>query len=194
MVMLLSRQVLEATLENIMNDNDKPAGLSLAKDWSKLLNDLVPPKVVEVEDVTGATHRLRASLPAAVETRVVRKLEELSKLADFGGALQTVKDASDSSTQEAAAAGIDQLLHMLGNDELLDVATECFTAAHPMAVRKAIENARADEEMAQYLPEGEPSAKDVFSLADLAAGIVPFALLAGRKIGRTIQAFLPENQ
>jgi len=176
-----------------MNDDKPPAGFALAADWSKLLNELIPPKVIEVEDITGTVHLLRASLPASVEVKVVRKLEELSKAADLNGALQAVSDASENSAREATAVGIDQLLALLGNDELLAVASECFEAAHPLAVRKAIENARADKVSAEHLPE-EPTAKDVFGMADLVSGIVPFALLAGRKIGRTIQAFLPESQ
>ena len=180
-----------------MSDKTPAAGVDLARDWSTLLQDLIPPKTVEVQDLTGAIHKLRASLPASVETRVVRKLEEISKIANVGDSLQDLaKKGKELGTNDAMAAGIDKILSMLGSDELIGVVAECFEAAHPGAVKRALANVQADETCADYLPTppAVPTAMDLFSTADLVSGIVPFALLAGRRIGQTINSFLPESQ
>lgn len=165
---------------------------ALAREWAELMGTLIPPTVVEVEDIAGQKHRLRANLPAAIETRILRRLQGLT-YPDLSGAADRIQSGqAKKDVRETIAGLIDGVAGMLGDEGMLEVISECFTLAHPKAVRTAIEAARGDEDTAQYLPEGRaPRASDVFSTADLVAGIVPFGMRAAARIGSTAASLLP---
>lgn len=164
----------------------------IAREWAKLLDDLVPPSSIEVEDITGAKHALRANLPAAAEVRIIRRLEgiKLPDLSEIGDRIS--KGQRGGVTQDTIAGMVDGIARVAGDEAVLNVVADCFTMAHPRAVADATENAQADEDAAQYLPaKGKPSAVDLFSLADLVAGVVPFGLRAANRIGSTAASLLP---
>lgn len=161
----------------------------LAEQWTSMLETLVPPENVEVEDVLGNVYRLRSSLPAAVETRIIRRLRGV-RLPPLDGVAGKIRDA-DGDVQEVLGSVVDAIADLAGDEEILRVLSDAFTTAHPKAVRLARERAEADEDFADYLPEGRKAeASDMFSLASMIAGIVPFAILAVRQIGSTATSLL----
>lgn len=171
-------------------DTKQSAGpMQVAREWAALLDTLVPPETVEVTDITGAKHRLRANLPAAVETKIMRRLEGV-KLPDMSG---LGSDLAKGSTDPQAAIGatVDALVKVLGDQAILEVVSDCFAMAHPRALATAEANVRADADASAYLPDGPVSASDLFSLADIVSGIIPFAMRAARRIGTTAASLLP---
>lgn len=162
---------------------------ALAEQWRSMIETLVPPENVEVQDVLGNVYRLRSSLPASVETRVLRRLEGV-RLPDLGGAMGKIGEAGND-VEGVLGGAIDGLAKLAGDEAILAVLSDTFALAHPKAVRLAIERARADEDFVDYLPEGrDPTAADVFSVAALISGIVPFAILAVRQITNTASDLL----
>lgn len=173
----------------------KQNAAELAQEWADLLNTLVPPRTVEVEDITGKVHKLRGSLPAAVEVRVISLLKDVS-LPDLGDIPKRISDASKTKdTAESMSSIIDGIAAIAGDESMLSLISECFTMAHPKAVRLAAEAVKADEDLAEYMPvDREPEAMDLFSVSQLVAGIVPFAMRAVSQIGNTVASLLPPKK
>lgn len=161
-----------------------------AHEYLALLNTLIPPESVEVQDITGATHRLRANLPAAVERRILSSLEAL-RLPNMDDLLPSLQAGG---TADKLGATINAIARMASDDSVLDVISRCFEIAHPKAMREAEANARADESAADYLPDAGPvRAFHLFSTIDLVSGIVPFGLRASSRTGKVAASLLPST-
>lgn len=165
------------------------SALALASEWSELLETLVPPDSVEVEDITGAKHRLRASLPAAVEMRIIRCLQQ-AKLPDLMPVADRMLQAQ-GDTQETLAGVLDGIATLLGDEGILQAVAESFAMAHPRAMREATENVLSDPDTRDYVSGSSPSASELFSTTDLLSGLVPFVLRAVSRIGATAATLLP---
>ena len=181
-----------------MQNDDGPTGLdggqnnvdvmAVAQQWADLIDVLVPPQTVEVEDITGTVHSLRANLPAAVEVRILRKLRVMgSAMPD----LAALADPEGDITGQATTV-VDAVIALCSDEAVLSCVAECFGMAHPRAVREAVVNVAADENLAEYMPAtGTPGPADLFSAVDLVSGIVPFGLRAVSKTGKLAANLLP---
>lgn len=159
-----------------------------AREYAELIATLIPPESVVVEDIAGTEHRLRARLPAAVETRILQSLEalRLPNMEDLLPALQ------EGGSVDKVSAVIHAVSRLAGDATVLDTLSRCFELAHPRAMREAEASVRADEYAAEYLPaDGVIRAHHLFSVTDIVSGIVPFGLRASSRTGRMAADLLP---
>lgn len=171
---------------------DKPVNpQALAREWADLLDTLVPPDRTVVEDITGQEHNLRANLPAAVEMRVLRVLQDI-RLPDDSNLGEKIR-AARGQTSEVLGGVVNSVIRMASDEGVLSTLGEAFALAHPGAVRRAREAASVSEDLEDYAPDGEWRVIDLFSTADIVAGIVPFGLRAVSRIGGTVTSLLPSK-
>lgn len=163
--------------------------LDTAREWADLIETLVPPDSVEVQDISGATHRLRANISAANETKIMRLLKGVS-LPDFG-ASATDMTAGAQDVRRALGGAFDVGISLFCDDAIRTAMSECFALANKKAMREAEENVRADEDLCEELPDGRVMAFHLFSTADILSGVVPFGLRAGVRIATTAVSLLP---
>jgi len=163
--------------------------------WKDLLETLVPPKDSDIEDVMGNVYRVRSNLPAAVEREVVEVLRGIGDVVQEGGEGLSVMIDDASTSEGKVAALIDALIRLCADERVLVILSDAFKVAHPRAAREAVERGRQDADVLQYLDEGaEVRPCDVFSAADLVEGVVPFAVRAVAKAGRTLGRLLPSTK
>jgi len=144
-------------------------------EWKDLLLTLVPEKNVKVTDITGATHMLRCHVPATVETDLSRMLDMLLDAPDFGGHFDRVMNADNNGDRLLSI--MKAITSTAQNHEVLQILSDAFAMAHPRATKAALANLMADEEMREWIPEGEtPQPKHAFSRMELVGGLFPFAL------------------
>lgn len=142
--------------------------------WKAFLETLSPTKTVPVEDITGARHICRPTLPAR---REIQMMDKLSEVFDLVRADEKVREAF-AAYQAATEKGMGELMRlfrvMLKNPDAVRILAEAFSIAYPSVYAAALVNVRADAELAVDLP-AEPNALDLFSASELLGGLLPFA-------------------
>lgn len=142
--------------------------------WKEFLETLSPTKAVFVEDITGAKHTCRPTLPAR---REIEMMDKLSEVFDLVRADEKVRAAFEVY-QAAATKGMGELMKLfrvlLKNPDATRILAEAFSVAYPSAYAAALANVRADVDLAADLPK-EPNALDLFSASELLGGLLPFA-------------------
>lgn len=159
----------------------------------KLFAQLVPPDhTVKVEDVTGQAHNLRTTVPAAVETRLLRLVRELLSLQTSSGALAAVV-----GTNTQGVAAVARMLAAVTDPEAVRILGEMFRIAHPVALAKARDLVAGDETLMAQLVEldevrdaSELRTEHCFSMTAIVEGIYPFFARGGAKIKPVILSML----
>jgi len=139
-----------------------------------VLNKLVPPTEVRIDDMYGNEYELRTKISARSQIKLLRKFEEVTnelKLTDF----MSMDDEINSGVMIRA------IMKMATKEEIMNGIEGCFTIAHPIALKKAVEAAKGDE----YAPK-KPKALDLFSLEDILSAIFPLFLGLIKKGAKTL--------
>lgn len=167
---------------------------AFADQWAAFFDALVPPDDLEIEDVTGAKHRVRSRLPAAVEHRIARYMHTVGmpagvySLGSKLGALSAKRGIGNASDV------LDGVVGLFADEAVVAAADELFAMAHPGVLRRAAENVLADEGARQYLPDGATAASvrasSVFSAADIVSALVPFVARAVSKVASTAKSVI----
>ena len=131
---------------------------------TSVLDKLVPPSEILIEDIYGNKYELRTKIPARSQIKLLRKFEEVTeeiKLSDFF----SLDEEINSRTMIRA------IMKMATKEEVMNGIEICFGIAHPLALKNAISEAKSDE----YAPK-KPKALDLFSLEDTLSAILPLFL------------------
>ena len=94
------------------------------------LDRLVPPEKLEVEDIEGNVYKLKTSISARNQIKVIRRFEEMMSVVD--------KDKL-TITQPITITGILNAFIRVSSDEAVMKAMEdCFSLAHPEVLKDAV--------------------------------------------------------
>lgn len=158
----------------------------------RILSMMTPPTIAEVEDLSGAIHKVRANLPASRESEIAGLLKEITLPDNAAEAADGVLKAQKDGDRQKVLQGFATAIGAAANSGVIvETLGKAFTIAHPHLVERAIANCQADEDVKHYLPEGKVEAHHVFSTVDLLGGIVPFVMRAVGRIGTTVDKLLP---
>ena len=97
-----------------------------------VLEKLVPPSEVQIEDMYGNNYELRTKISARSQIKLLRKFEEVTK---------EVRMADFISMDEEINSGlmIRAIMKMATKEEIMTGIESCFSIAHPHSLKKAIE-------------------------------------------------------
>ena len=131
---------------------------------TSVLDKLVPPTEITIEDLYGNKYYLRAKISARSQIKLLRKFEEVTK---------GIKITDFLSIDENITSGsmIKAIMKMATKEEIMNGIEECFMIAHPVALKQAINEAKGDENAPK-----KPKALDLFSLEDILSAILPLFL------------------
>ena len=119
------------------------------------LDRLVPPEKLEVEDIEGNVYKLKTSISARNQIKVIRRFEEMMNVVD--------KDKL-VIPQPITITGILNAFIRVSSDEVVMKAMEdCFALAHPDALKEAV----------SYCGNKKSKAADVFPIEELLSGVLP---------------------
>jgi hypothetical protein len=142
-----------------------------------LLDSLVPPDDVEVEDVDGHKYRLRGRASASAQIVLFREVQALVDSGGISGGVEKVRSGD-------VAAIADLLLRSASDEESVARVALIFEAAHPKAVREALARAKERDQDA-----GSVRIQDLFGIEELVAGLAPlFVRLAARLFRMVVEA------
>ena len=119
------------------------------------LDKLVPPEKLEVEDIDGNIYKLRTSISARNQIKVIRRFEEMMK---------NVDREKLTISQPITVTSILNAFITVSSDEVVMTAMEdCFSLAHPAALKEAISSCG----------NKKSKAADVFPIEELLSGVLP---------------------
>lgn len=139
-----------------------------------LLDQLVPPEDVEIVDVYGGRHRLRARLPARAQVLVLRHLEAVFS-ADVG------EDLRQTLQTRGYGAALALVARAAANEDVLAGLARAFAAAHPSALAEARSRA---------VDQPVTDAADLFGVEEMAAALLPFFLAPLRRMAGVLREML----
>lgn len=166
----------------------EPTGDIDLKPWEDLLDSLIPDRILELHDTTGAVHRVNTAVPAKIQLQLAKILGELYRLPSgageaFAKAIKAAKDA------DSKAAGFMIALNAVLQDEstseqVQKLLGEAFVLAHPLTCRKAIENVYADPESTARAPKDQADATimDAMAIEDVVQALLPFGARLVRRL------------
>lgn len=136
----------------------KGANISeIAEGFARMFEGLVPPDDVLVTDAAGNQHRLRGSVAARAQIRIMRELQSVTQ-AFYG--LQ-----GDRPLMAA-------LIDLATDERVADALARAFEVAHPQQTHAAIAAVMGSSEPSD--PGFIPNALDAFGIEEIVAGLVPF--------------------
>lgn len=134
------------------------------------------PDRIEVVDTLGNTYSLRARIPARAQIRVMQEVDRLASQEAGGVDIAAISARAAGGGARGVMGAVIALTTQPG---VLETLAFAFELSHPEAVAAA----RAAYELA--VPSSAPrtlGALDLFGVEELAAGVVPFFLLLGRRL------------
>ena len=133
-----------------------------------LLDKIVPPDSIEIQDLYGNSYTLKSRVSARVQIKIGREFEK---------AIDGLDIADILGQQSLGVAGIiSAFIKVASEDKILKGIDKCFQLAHPSAYKSALALAKKDDDMPK-----NPAAIDMFALEDILGGVLPLFLGLLRK-------------
>lgn len=152
-------------------ENTEQEDVGQLKGITELLETLVPPKNITIEDVFGNEYKVSSSVSARNQIKILREFEKLQKMEE------DVQVRLDSIPTIVAS-----LVSVASNDFIFETLCSCFEFAHKGVANKAQKHAKEEEN------EELTHVGDLFPIEEIVAGIVPLFIRLARRTGTVIQA------
>lgn len=175
-----------------------------AKKFRELFDILVPPRNLDIEDGEGNVYKVRGSLVASKQVKLLRHFEELF---DNDQSRQIWADT------ELSAIGISgTILSMISDEGVVEGIAEAFEMAHPRVVHQAIvtwmkeqrrlqkdviEFDHAETDPAEPVDHEEietPPVMDVFPIEEMVRALVPFFVRFAARLGSTLGLMMADPE
>ena len=137
---------------------------------TELLETLVPPKNIIIEDIYGNEYKVSSAVSARNQIKIIREFEKIQNMEE--DVVVRLDDVQSIVTS---------LISVASNEFIFEILCTCFEFAHGRVVKKAEREAR--EEGDDYSHVG-----DLFAIEEIVAGIVPLFIRLARKTGKVIEA------
>jgi hypothetical protein len=134
---------------------------------TKLLETLIPPKNISVENVFGDVYDVSSIVSARKQILIMREFDKIKNLEE-----PIPLDISNIPSI------IDSFVSISTNEVIFEVLCQCFEIAHKKAVVESREQADKDEQ----------HVGDLFSIEEIVSGIIPLFIRLARKTGQVIKA------
>lgn len=137
----------------------------------KILETLVPPGSIEVEDINGKKHTLPSAVPARRQIALLRIVQEMQAVAVSDAEVAALgKLLISGGGERGVPAALGALIvELADNEKFLALLGKAFETAHPSACR-----------------EGNPL--DLFGVEELVAGLVPLFVRILKRAGSALGA------
>lgn len=155
------------TIENEIEDDS----LDLIRD---VLDKLVPPSNVEIEDIFGNKYDLKTKISARSQIQLLRKFEQITKelkLSDF------FQEDEEINTRSIISA----IMKLAIDEEIMNGIEKCFHIAHNSTFEKAKNHCSESDDSVD-----NPTALDLFGLEDILSAIIPLFLGLIKKGTKTL--------
>lgn len=119
------------------------------------LDKLVPPEKLEIEDIAGNKYKLRTSISARNQIKVIRRFEEMMKGVD--------KDTLTIEQPITLSSILKAFLTITSDETVMSAMEDCFSLAHPDVLKEAIAECGTKKS----------KAADVFPIEELLSGVLP---------------------
>jgi len=119
------------------------------------LDKLVPPEKLQIEDIGGNKYKLRTSISARNQIKVIRRFEEMMKKVDKSK-LVIEQPITLSSILSA-------FMTISSDDVVMSAMEDCFQLAHPVVLKDAV----------SACGNKKSKAADVFPIEELLSGVLP---------------------
>ena len=165
----------EPVSENLETPNviDNTDANEISANFKGILDTLVPPKSINIEDIFGNKYELVSAISARKQIKVIRMFDEIKEILSN---VQVTNITSDFV----------QLISSLAQDEqVLSIICKCFNLAHPSVVKNAKDH--ADELNYEY-SDDEQIAADLFSIEELVTAIFPLFIRLARRTSQAMSA------
>ena len=134
---------------------------------TSLLETLVPPKNISIEDIFGNVHEVSSVVSARNQILIMREFDKIKEM----------KDSVEINLSNIPAI-IESFVSISTNEIIFEVLCNCFEIAHKKVVSKTRLQADKDEQ----------HVGDLFSIEEIVSGIIPLFIRLVRKTGQAIQA------
>ena len=145
-----------------------------------LLDQIVPPDSIEIQDLYGNSYTLKSRVSARSQIKIGREFEK----AIDGLSVSEILDGESLGIQGIISA----FIKIASEDKVLKGIDKCFQIAHHGPYKKTLAIAKKDEDMPK-----NPTAIDFFALEDILGGVLPLFLGLLRK-GAGILTAISANQ
>lgn len=136
---------------------------------TELLETLVPPKNLEIEDIYGNIYKVSSSVSARSQIKIMREFDKLKEL------------ENEVNIQLTDMPSIIQSLVSLASDEnVFNALCNCFEIAHAKTVKRAKEESKKEDDLFEHVG-------DLFSIEEIVSGIIPLFIRLARKTTKLIQ-------
>tara|TARA_B100000282_G_C31417106_1_gene347315 strand:+ start:114 stop:578 length:465 start_codon:yes stop_codon:yes gene_type:complete len=134
---------------------------------TSLLETLVPPKNISIEDVFGTVYEVSSVVSARNQILIMREFDKIKEIKE------TIK-VNLSSLPDI----MDSFIVVSTNEIIFNVLCNCFEIAHKKIVAETRKKASEDEN----------HVGDLFAIEEIVGGIIPLFIRLARKTGQAIQA------
>lgn len=132
-----------------------------------LLETLVPPKNISIEDIFGTVYEVSSVVSARNQILIMREFDKVKEM----------EDAIQINLSNLPNI-IESFISVSTNETVFEVLCNCFEIAHKRIVKET--RSKADED--------EQHVGDLFAIEEIVSGIVPLFIRLARKTGQAIQA------
>lgn len=137
-----------------------------ARALQRILDTLVPPTKICIENVNGEKFDLAAAIPARRQIALLRIIEEMRSIAVNDSQAVALTKILSGGFDAAAIAQL--VVTMAENEKFLSLVGKAFSTAHPSAV-----------------PDGQDPL-DLFAAEEMVAGLIPLFLRIVKRAGGLI--------
>ena len=162
-----------------------------------ILEALIPPEGdVVMTDTAGNKYRLRRSLPAAVETKILRRVEALANLSeDVAGPEFALRFRAVLAGGAPATVLMNVVRLLSSSDVLLGTLSECAAMAHPQVLAGARAAAKDDPDSVAMLASLDVTPETaglhhLFDVVELVQSLLPFVSANARKLTGLLKSML----
>lgn len=134
-----------------------------------LLETLVPPKNIEIEDVFGNVYKVSSSVSARNQILIMREFDKIKNM-----------ETDAEINLDTMPAIIQSMISVATEENIFEGLCTCFGHAHKKVVSQAIEHAKKEGEELTHVG-------DLFAIEEIVSGIIPLFIRLARKTTKAIQ-------
>jgi hypothetical protein len=134
-----------------------------------LLETLVPPKNIEIEDIYGNMYKVSSSVSARNQILIMREFDKIKNM-----------DTDAEINLDNMPNIIKSMISIATEENIFEALCSCFSHAHKKVVLKSIEYSKKEGDSLDHVG-------DLFAIEEIVSGIVPLFIRLARKTTKAIQ-------